>query len=137
MNTTNAYLIALESRFNALWTDTPVCYDNTPFSVPDPAAPWVRFEVYDGEVVRTSLGPTYNQRAVGTVFVSVYTPKDIGSATARGLVDKVLDIYRKYQVTTPNGVLTMFDAQVKRIGEAYSSASGSSISGTTASINGI
>jgi hypothetical protein len=131
MANTLGYLNALESRFSSQWGNTtPVAYDNVPFIVPDES--WVKFEVFDGTIDRASLGPSYLERSIGTVFITVYAPKSEGSGTARSLVDSVVNIFRNYQVNTGSGILTMFEAKVKRLGETYSAASGSSISNTVA-----
>jgi hypothetical protein len=134
MGTLN-YLNAIEGRFASQWAGrTPVAYDNAPFVAVDPPEPWVKVEVFDGSIGRASLGATYFERSVGTAFFTVYVPKNEGTAEARGLVDDIRTIFRSYQTAAGSGVITFLDSRVSRIGEAYASGAGSSISSTVSSV---
>ncbi len=110
-----------------------VAYDNAPFIIPEDET-WMKLEIFDGIVGRASLGPQYMERSVGTVFITVYSPKSVGTLDARTAVDDVIEIFRSKQLATADGIITFYDATVKRIGEQYASGAGSSISSTVASV---
>ena len=109
-----------------------VAYDNAPFVVPENQT-WFSVEIHDGIVGRTSLGPTFNERSVGTVFFTIYSPKSTGSDPARKVADDIIAAFRSVQFATSNGIITFYNPTVKRVGEAYASGAGSAISATVAS----
>jgi hypothetical protein len=108
-----------------------LAFDNVPFIVPDES--WIKVEIFDGVVGRASLGPRHLERSVGSAFFTIYSPKSVGSYEARSIADDIIAAFRAKQITTVDGVVTFFDATVKRLGEVYAPAAGSTI-GSTASI---
>lgn len=127
---TSALNIAVENLFSVEWGDTtPVKYDNVPFVTP--ATSWVELTIMDGPSKKMSLGAGVQlRRSLGTVFVTVYCPIDLGSKQARQYADQVVDIFRDVQVSG----ITFHEPSKQRRGESHYPNTGASAntSGSTA-----
>jgi Bacteriophage related domain of unknown function len=84
---------AIEQRFAAAWTATPIAWDNVSFT--PPTGPWVRLHIVNGDAFQAAMGaPTVMVRHPGTVIVEVYVPPGTGTDTGRGLADQAAAIFR-------------------------------------------
>lgn len=126
--------IAIESRFSTLWgVTTPIKFDNVPFDV-QPVS-WVSLSVMDGDSDKASLGAGVQlRRTLGTVQLDIYAiagSSGGGSGYARQLTDSIKAIFRDVQLSDgAGGTITFYEGKVKRIGEQYWAATGST-TGTT------
>lgn len=86
--------IYLANEFN----DLPIQYDGIPVSsLEDTSGGWVRLSILPGlEGKRITLGNS-NQvfRHDGMLVLSIFTPSDIGSNTARSLADTLSDLFHE------------------------------------------
>lgn len=123
---TEALNIAIENTFNISWgTTTPIRFDNVAFTPPDTS--WVSLEVWDGNSRKASLGTGIQlRRAMGTVFIDIFTPLNGGSKPARALADQVSAIFRDVVVSG----ITFYEADITRIGEKYFTNSGTGVPAT-------
>lgn len=79
-------------------------------SQPDPAQPWVRFTVTQGETFQAETGggdANNTYRTAGTAVAQVFVPANTGTATAMQLADWIAEAFRAVTVsgivcTTPN-----------------------------------
>lgn len=93
--TFEAQRAAIEQRFKAAWTATPVAWPNVAFTPPDPPAPWVRLHIQDAMADQVSLGPTSLDRYSGVVYIMIFVVLGQGLAEARRLADLAAPIFRK------------------------------------------
>lgn len=116
--------IAIESRFNTLWTATGIHYDNVPSDATVSA--WVSMYVLDGDSNKASLGTSPQiRRHTGTVIVDIYTVIDTGSAYGRQLADSAAAIFRDVILTVSDGQIHFLEPRVKNLRTVYYAASGS------------
>ena len=105
---------ALENRMSALWTATPLQYDNTKF-VPPVNAPWVRMAILDGDSSQISLGGSNRTvRAVGLLTFQIFSPAASGGRISSRLVDQLTALWR---MVTVGGILFRTPS-VTRVGDA-------------------
>jgi hypothetical protein len=95
----------VEQRFTTAWAAaTPIAYENVPFLEPgadagtDPqsaASSWVRITVREGDEETVTVGNIAKVRVVGMVFIDVFSPMGIGTATPRGYAETAAQIFRR------------------------------------------
>lgn len=84
----------IETRFAALWTATPVAYENVAFDPPPDGGAWVRLAVVsDGAELASIGGPPRRWRCHGHVVLDLHVPAGGGSRTAFDLADQALDLF--------------------------------------------
>jgi len=84
----------IESRFAALWTATPVAFENVAFEPPADGSAWVRLAVVsDGAELASIGGPPRRWRCRGHVMVDLHVPAGGGSRAAFALADAALDLF--------------------------------------------
>ena len=83
---------AIETRFAAAWTATPIAWDNVDFTPPE--GPWVRLHIVNGEAFQASMGSPVLVRHPGLIQIEINTPAGIGSGTAMTLADQACAIFR-------------------------------------------
>lgn len=86
----------IEAYFQANWNDTPITFENGE-SLDDDT--WVRLSVVNGPARQVSMGDNPDFRYYGMVYVQIYTKKDVGSAGALALVDKVDNLFKNLVLT--------------------------------------
>lgn len=99
-----------EQRMLALWTTTPIRWDNVEFDPPSDA-PWVSFHVLPGRSDKTDLINRY--RSWGMVDVQVFVPVGDGSQPAFALADQIAVIWRSVTV----GGIIFKTPSVQRVGD--------------------
>lgn len=93
---------AIETRFSANYTSTPVRYENLSFVQPDNAS-WVSLMILSGEGGQASLGGSSAiHRYGGVIQVDVFTPENSGTQAGRALADTVEAIFRQVQFSLGN-----------------------------------
>lgn len=84
----------IEARFAALWTATPVAYENVAFVPPADGGAWVRLTVAgDGAELASIGGPPRRFRCHGHVALAIHIPAGGGSRTAHALADQAIDLF--------------------------------------------
>lgn len=83
---------AIESRFAAAWTTTPIQWTNVPFS--QPSTPWVRLTLQRANGGRMTLGPTPHRQFPGTVAISIFVPENTAQQTVLQYADTIAAIFR-------------------------------------------
>jgi hypothetical protein len=92
----------LESFMKSGWSQTPVKWENTPFTVPKDNgsyAPYVAFSLKSGTGHVASLGSSLLQRAVSLAVIQVFVPESTGSGVRLRYVDELLDLWRAQDLT--------------------------------------
>jgi len=90
----------IETRFAALWTATPVAFENVAFEPPGDDAPWVRLAVTsDGAEIASIGGPPRRYRCHGHVSLEITVPAGTGSRPAHELADQALDLFAGWPVS--------------------------------------
>lgn len=99
--------VAIEGRFAANYTATPIKYANKKFEPPKTTA-WVALTILTGIGRQASLGASNPlHRFTGVIQIDVFAPEDTGTATARGHADTIGDIYRRQQFSySSSGTIT-------------------------------
>lgn len=86
---------AVESRFTAQWTGTPmahVVFDNLAYT-PVQGTPYVRVSIRPGTSERITIG-SREHRTVGVIIIQIFTPVGTGTADARAMADQAAAIFR-------------------------------------------
>lgn len=84
----------IESRFAALWSATPVAFENVGFEPPADGSAWVRLTVAsDGTALASIGGPPRRWRCRGRVLLEFHAPAGSGSRGAHRLADDALDLF--------------------------------------------
>ncbi|RLI53406.1 MAG: hypothetical protein DRP09_15780 [Candidatus Thorarchaeota archaeon] len=104
---------AIESRFSANFTATPIKWDNVAFAQPTDS-PWVEINIIDGNAFPASLnGGSVLYRHTGIISVNIYVPVGTASKVARQYADQIAAIYRGQQFSSIN----CYEASIHRLGE--------------------
>ncbi len=82
----------IESRLKAGWTTTAIAWDNIPY-VPTPGTSWIRCTILPGDSEALEFGTDTLKQYSGMIDIGIFTPRDIGSATARGYADTLLNLF--------------------------------------------
>jgi hypothetical protein len=96
-------LLDVTAVFDAAWTVAhpaiPIRYENMSFT-PPAGAPWVALDILDAnrDIATIARAGENTYRQVGVIQVSIFTPKDGGSALGRQLADDVEGIFRAASV---------------------------------------
>ncbi|MEQ8816542.1 MAG: phage tail terminator-like protein [Thalassobaculum sp.] len=84
----------IETRFAALWSATPVAYENVAFEPPGDGLPWVLLRLADDGAELASVGgPPRRWRCRGRVLLEIVTAAGTGSRAASLLADQALDLF--------------------------------------------
>lgn len=84
----------IETRFAALWSATPVAYENVAFEPPPDGGAWLRLTVAsDGAALASIGGPPRRWRCRGRVVLEIHVPAGSGSRAALSLADEALDLF--------------------------------------------
>ena len=83
------------------WATTDIAWDGVEYT-PTPGTSWIRCTILPGE---DQYLTTDEYRQVGLVVIQIFTPDNIGSATARGYADTLSGIFR--EVKTGNTLFRM------------------------------
>lgn len=84
----------IETRFAALWTATPVAFDNVAFEPPADDSAWARLAVVSDGVELASIGgPPRRFHCRGHVMLEIHVPTGGGSRAAFTLADQALDLF--------------------------------------------
>jgi len=105
---------AIETRFKANYTLTPVKYDNVDYK-PVAGTAWVELEVHTGDQVPVSLGGPGDvlYRNTGIISIQVRTALNIGTQTGKNIADVCAAVFRG----TTFSSITCFGASVTRLGK--------------------
>jgi len=104
--------ISIESRFAAAFSGCPVKYENVDFVSQD-GETYCELEVIDVSTQRANVGSPALERNWGIIRASIFTPRNIGTATGRALADAAAGIFRDVQF---DGI-TCLSPAVRNIGE--------------------
>jgi hypothetical protein len=84
---------AIEQRFIAAWTETPIAWGNVDFTPPDGAA-WVRLHIENGDSYQASLGSPVLVRHPGLIQIAIFVPAGTGEGQAASLADQASVVFR-------------------------------------------
>ncbi len=101
---------AIETRLQSNWADTPIDFDNTPYT-PVRGTPFIRLQVEWATTSNISIGGL--QRGEGLVYISVFVPTDGGSRQASVLADKLFTIFSNQQ----DGNVKYYAPYLQRVGQ--------------------
>lgn len=98
------------SRLNTNWIETPIAWDNVPYT-PSEGAEWIRGTVIPFPSENTALGKaTVNK---GLFVIQIFTPLNGGSGRAYELVDMLSAIFANQQFSD----IICYAAETQRIGD--------------------
>lgn len=103
--------IDIESRLNTGWTTTPIAWDNIPY-VPIPGTAWIRCTILTGDVNSLEFGRTPLKEYDGIIDIGIFTPKETGSAVARGYADTLSALFDLVEF----GTVDCDEASVQNLG---------------------
>ena len=103
---------SIETRLNGNWTDTPIAYENTPFT-PEKGEPFIAPYILTGEGEQASLGSVAVNRWYGLLDIALFVPLDSGTKRAMELVDQLIKLFYHYEV----GGLTFLTGSWERLGQ--------------------
>lgn len=83
---------AIEQRFAAAWTATPIAWDNVDFT--PPAGAWVRLHIENGASFQASMGVPIHVRCPGLIQIAVFVPVGTGLGLSASLADQAGAIFR-------------------------------------------
>lgn len=90
----------IETRFAALWSATPVAYENVVFDPPAEGGAWIKLAVVgDGAELVSIGGPPRRFRCRGHVLLEIHVPAGGGSRAALALADQALDLFAGWPVS--------------------------------------
>lgn len=112
----NAIRTRFAERWAALAPLVPVAWPNVTFRPPADGS-WARFVIADADALQASFGsPDSNvHRHAGLVTVMLFTPLNVGDATALRLVDIATGIFRGWR-DNASGVLFRRPPYARQIG---------------------
>lgn len=94
----------IEQRLTALWTATPVVFENMDFpDLAETPAPFVFVEIYGDVFDQASIGGGAGQasnlwREAGQLLMHVMTPQGTGTRDARLYAKQLVDLFRGEEV---------------------------------------
>jgi len=103
--------IDIEARLKAGWSTTAIAWDNTPYA-PNPGTAWIRCTILPGNVEALEFGIDTVKEHSGIIDIGIFTPRDIGSAIARGYADTLSHLFD--MVTF--GSIECDEAEVQNVG---------------------
>ncbi|CAA2142748.1 hypothetical protein [Hyphomicrobium sp. ghe19] len=89
----------IEQRLRALWTTTPLVFENEDWPNPDMASPFVFVEVFGDVLEQESIGGGDARadnlwREEGQLLMHVLTPSGTGTGRSRQLAKSLADLFR-------------------------------------------
>jgi hypothetical protein len=104
---------AIEARFQANYTETPVKYDNVDYK-PTPGISWVELEVHTGDQMPISTGGPGDvlYRNTGIISIQVRTALNIGTQTGKNIADICAAVFRGQNFSS----ITCYGASITRLG---------------------
>ena len=107
---------AIESRFNANWTTTPIKFEWMPINETRDAH--VALFLRHGDRSQVTLGNAPTVRSVSLVIVQIFVPENIGTVLAKTYADSIAAIFDRVQFTTDDGDLLSFQtASAEAVGQ--------------------
>lgn len=107
----------IRNRLIAIWAGaTPIAWPNVSFEPPNPASPWIRFAVIDGDARILELGANKIKtahRMPGLIVIQLFDALQAGDGPIRTLADTAAAIFRNWGGAT----VQCFAATVKTIGD--------------------
>lgn len=103
--------IDIESRLNTGWSTTSIKWDNIPY-VPTPGTAWIRCTILPGNVEALEFGRDTLKEHSGIIDIGIFTPKETGSAIARGYADTLSALFDMVAF----GTIDCAEAEVMNIG---------------------
>lgn len=86
----------------ALWTATPIVFENEPSPIANTPAAWVLVEIFGDFYGQTSIGAapqTANRWSeAGQVLMHVLTPNETGSRAGRVYAKQLIDLFRGQEI---------------------------------------
>ncbi len=114
----------LESYFNNNWSETPIKWENRPFTLPRANgngngiyAPYVAFMLRSGTGVTVSLGSSLLERQASMVMHQVFIPEFTDSLIGLEIVDLLLDLWIPKDFTDGANVIRTRPAYANEAGE--------------------
>jgi len=114
----------IEGRLAANWALTRIAYDNVRFPIAKTDETWVNCQIFEESATRLNVGNPGCHRITGLIVLSVYSPKDKGTNTARDYADQLALIFRDRQFSG----ITCQEAVPRNQGIARSTQAGSGTS---------
>jgi hypothetical protein len=84
--------VDIETRLNTGWVTTVIAWDNVPF-VPTPGTSWIRCTILPSTAEALEFGTDTLKQYSGIIDIGIFTPRDIGSAVARGYADTLVSLF--------------------------------------------
>lgn len=84
---------AIEARFQANWTTTPIKWENVPFE-PGTASAFVEIRIATAASFQASLGSPALYRHNGVISINLRVRQNVGTTTAKGYIDSLCAIFR-------------------------------------------
>ena len=90
----------IETGSAAVWTATPVAFENVAFEPPADGSAWVRLTVVNGGSQLASIGgPPRRFRSWGRVVLDITSAAGTGSRSAVELADQAIDLFAAWPVS--------------------------------------
>lgn len=101
----------IESRLSTGWNTTSIAWDNIPFS-PTPGTAWIRCTILPGDVDALEFGRDTEKEYMGIIDIGIFTPRETGTAIARGYADTLSDLFDMVEF----GTIDCDEARVQNLG---------------------
>lgn len=106
---------AIQSRFESLWTATPIRLEGVPFR--EYHENFVALFIRNGDRGQLTLGDSPTIQSVSAIIVQVFVLNDAGSRAAKEYADAVAAIFDRVQfLTTDNDLISCMTASVEYVG---------------------
>jgi len=88
----------IRARLKAQWAArTPISWPNISFKPPNPAAPWMRFTIKEGEAQRVSIGSSTNDyRHPGIITLQLFDALGGGDGPLTRLADQAAGYFQSW-----------------------------------------
>lgn len=83
----------VEKTLSSSWTETPVQYDNVPFT--PPSSGWVAVSLTIAQSYPETLGAEGKDRFHGYATFKIFVPRNVGSAKALDYADRIGSLFRR------------------------------------------
>jgi len=104
----------IRGRLKTQWgAITPIEWPNLTFAAPNPAAPWMRFTIKEGDAAQLSIGADKkDRRHPGIITLQFFDGLNKGDGPLTRLADQAVDIFQNWCGAT----VRCLTASVKTIG---------------------